>query len=231
MLYLVPVPIWNLWDITVRWLDKLKSIDIIVCESTANIISLYRHFDIPFQHKKFHHLSSYTWDTKLWWLADICKNSDVVLVSDAGTPWLSDPAKSIIKLCREHDIRFEVLPWACALIPAVVGMYADTSHFEYLWFLPQKKWRQTILKYSMLCEHTIVFYESVHRIAKLLKELEWFEGTVHIARELTKFHEQKITWSVSDVVAMLQNWSLVLKGEFVIWMSQAKPSFSRSISW
>lgn len=222
MLLIVPTPVWNLGDITVRGLDLLKNTTHIICETTASCIKLLQHYQINHKEKKLLHLSSFTSPWQLGWFLELCSKQDVVLVSDAWTPWLSDPAKSLTKWCREANIWFEVLPWATALIPAVVSTFDDTTHFEFLWFLPQKKGRQTILKSFKDIDHAIFFYESVHRVEKLLKELVVLEfaGTVHIHRELSKRFEQKIHGSASELLQAITDKKIALKWEFVIWITR-----------
>ena len=146
------------------------------------------------------------------------KENDIWVVSEAGTPWLSDPGKELIRICWEQNISFEILPGANALVPAVVSACFDTSKFVYLGFLPQKKWRQTAIKKIIGSEYPVFIYESVHRIEKTLSQLQenWFNWTIFIAREISKMFEQKICWRVEEIQEKIKNWELKLKWEFVM---------------
>lgn len=181
-------------------------------------MKLMKIYDIPYKDKKFFSLTSFTSNNQLAHYVDILKISDIGLVSEAGTPWLSDPGKSMIQLCNEHNISYTVLPWANALIPAIVGAWFDTSEFIYLGFLPTKKGRQTKIKEILESKIPVFVYESVHRIEKLLQELSQagFTGQISIARELSKMFEQYFTWTVEEVLEMIKTKKLPIKGEFVI---------------
>ncbi len=229
MLYLIPTPIWNREDITLRALRLFKEMRTFICEDTRTFKKLLAMYEIDYQSKAFYSLTSFTRDADLQKYVEILKNENVGVVSEAGTPWLSDPGKVLIKLCQEHQLPYSILPWANALIPAVVGSAFDTSKFVYLWFLPQKKGRQTILKaivnkipptpFSKGGENIpVFFYESVHRIEKLVKELEAleFQGEISVARELSKMYEQLFTGSLADLKQLIQEKKLPIKGEFVI---------------
>ena len=177
-------------------------------------------YEIDFKEKELMALTSFTDQWRLNHYLNIMKENDVWVVSEAWTPGLSDPGKNLIKICNENNIHYSILPWANALIPAVVWAGFDTSEFVYLWFLPQKKWRQTALKWIMESKIPVFFYESVHRIEKLIKELEWlkFEWQISIARELSKMFEQHFTWNLDEVINLLKEKKLPLKGEFVVWL-------------
>lgn len=171
--------------------------------------------------KEFFSLTSFTDKWKLNHYINLIRENDVVLVSDAGTPWLSDPGKKMIELCNEYELPYSVLPGANALVPAVVSGGFDTSKFVYLWFIPQKKWRQTLLKSIIekkYGEMPVFFYESVHRVEKLFKQLKefWFEWNVCVCREISKMHEQIVNWNLEEVSAMLKSGEIKVKGEFVI---------------
>lgn len=218
MLYFIPTPIGNKEDITLRWLRHLKELDTFFCEDTRTFKNLCRLYDIEYANKKLYPLTSFTDPGKLQHYINIIQTSDCWVVSEAGTPWLSDPGKSLIKLCRENNIQFDVLPWANALTPAMVWSYTDTSHFVYYGFLPPKKWRQTIFKEIMAQDKPAILYESVHRIEKLIKELEQleFKGKIGIFRELSKMFEQKLRWSVEEIQWKIQSWEMPIKWEFVV---------------
>ena len=197
-----------------------QSLEFFVCEDTRTTMKLMKMYDISYKDKTFFSLTSFTSDNQLAKYVDILKISDIWLVSEAGTPGLSDPGKSMIQLCNEHDIPYTVLPWANALVPAIVAAGFDTSEFVYLWFLPTKKWRQTKIKEILASKIPVFVYESVHRIEKLLKELSeaGFTGKISLAREVSKMFEQHFTWTVEEVLNLIQEKKLPIKGEFVVWI-------------
>ena len=221
MLYFVPSPIWNKEDITLRALRLLKEINILICEDTRTAKKLLSMYDISVIWKEFYSLTSFTSKWRLWFYANLLQENDAVVVSEAWTPWLSDPWKSLIQLCNENQIKFSVLPWANALIPSIVAAGFDTTKFIFIWFLPQKKWRQTALKKMIESEIPTFFYESVHRMSKLLEELKSlnFEWKIFIAREISKVFEQFFTWSLYECEEFIKNWKIVIKGEFVVGLS------------
>jgi len=227
MLYLIPTPIWNMEDITLRALRLLGELHYLICEDTRTTKKLLSLLKIDYSDKEFFSLTSFTNEWRLKHFVNIMNENDVGMLSDAGTPWLSDPGKKLIEICNDNNIGYTVLPGANAIVPAVVGAGFDTSKFIYLGFLPLKKWRQTILQeiassFSVLGKDRlpVFFYESVHRIYKTLKKLKslWFEWKVSISREVSKMHEQLVTANIDDVINMLERKEIVLKGEFVVWI-------------
>jgi len=218
MLYFIPTPIGNKDDITVRAIKLFQSLEFFVCEDTRTTMKLMKMYDIPYKDKTFFSLTSFTSNTQLARYVDILRASDIGLVSEAGTPGLSDPGKSMIQLCNEHSIPYTILPGANALVPAIVGAGFDTSEFIYLWFLPTKKGRQTKIKEILVSKIPVFVYESVHRIEKLLKELTQagFTGKISIARELSKMFEQYFTGTVEEALEMIATKKLPIKGEFVV---------------
>lgn len=221
MLSIIPTPIWNKDDITLRALKLFNELEIFLSEDTRTTRHLFKLYEIDARTKKFYTLTSFTHESKLNEYIELLQNNDCWLVSEAGTPGLSDPGKNLVKLCRERKIPFEVLPGANSLIPAVVGTYADTTSFRYLGFLPTKKGRETKLRGIVASEEPVFIFESVHRIEKTLlalKKLD-FQWKVHIHRELSKIYEQKIHWSVDELIEQIRKWEIVLKGEFVVWFS------------
>ena len=183
-------------------------------------------YSIDYKDKQFLSLTSFTTQSKFKHYLNILKENDVWLVSEAWAPGLSDPWKSMIKLCNENWLLYSILPWANALVPAIVGSWFDTSEFIFLWFLPQKKGRQTklrrIMDSSLRSEWHIpvFFYESVHRIEKLLCELKGlnFGWQISIAREISKMFEQYFTGSIQETIDLVKEKKLPLKWEFVIWL-------------
>jgi len=196
----------------------MKELNIFFCEDTRTTRKLMRMYDIDYRMKVFHSLTSFSGEKKLQQYIDLLFENDCALVSEAGTPWLSDPGKSLIKLCRERKIPFEVLPWANALIPAVVASYTDTTKFTYLGFPPTKKWKQTFLTQILQSVYPVYIYESVHRVEKTLKKLQkmWFTWTVFLARELSKMYEQKVWGTIDEILDQIASGKVIMKGEFVI---------------
>ena len=220
MLYFVPTPIWNKEDITLRALRLLEEINILICEDTRTAKKLLSMYDISITGKEFFSITSFTSQGKLGFYAKLLQENDAVVISEAWTPWLSDPWKSLIQLCNENQIKFSILPGANALIPSIVAAGFDTTQFTFIWFLPQKKWRQTALEDALSREIPTFFYESVHRVPKLLDELKSlnFQWKIFIAREISKVFEQFFTGSLAECEEFIKNWKIIIKGEFVIWL-------------
>ncbi|AHB41210.1 Ribosomal RNA small subunit methyltransferase I [candidate division SR1 bacterium RAAC1_SR1_1] len=221
MLYFIPTPIGNKEDITLRALRMLKELKYLLCEDTRTTMKLLQMYEINFSDKQLSSLTSFTEQGKMNHYLNILKEHDVGIVSEAGTPGLSDPGKSLIQLCNEQKLPYSILPGANALVPAVVGAGFDTSSFVYIGFLPQKKGRQTALKNALQSEIPTFFYESVHRVEKLFTELSalGFTGKVSICRELSKMFEQQVTGTVSEIQELIATKKLPIKGEFVIGLS------------
>ena len=224
MLYFVPTPIWNKEYITLRVLRLLKEVNILICEDTRTAKKLLSMYDISLQWKDFYTITSFTSQWKLEFYARLLQENDALVLSEAWTPWLSDPWKSLVQLCNQNWISFSVLPWANALVPSIVAAWFDTSEFTFIWFLPQKKWRQTVLKNILWREIPTFFYESVHRIEKLLEELKSlnFQWKIFIAREISKVFEQFFTWSLDECEEFIKSWKIIIKWEFVVWISNKK---------
>ncbi len=221
MLYIIPTPIGNREDITIRALRLFKELNIFICEDTRTLKKLLSMYEIEYSDKKFFSLTSFTDSSKMSHYLNLLSDNDVWMVSEAWTPGLSDPGKSLIQLCNENNLEYTVLPGANALVPAVVGSWFDTSNFVYLGFIPQKKWRQTVLKNIIArkyWEMPVFFYESVHRFEKLLKELTnlWFEWKISVSREISKKFEQIVNWNLDEVLKLIEEKKLSIKWEFVV---------------
>jgi 16S rRNA (cytidine1402-2'-O)-methyltransferase len=192
-LYVVPTPIGNLADMTYRAVEVLKSVDYILCEDTRTSGVLLKHYDIATPTRKFHQHNEHQATPRI--VEEITAGRSVAIISDAGTPGISDAAFLLVRACVMANVEVDCLPGATALVPAVVasGMPCDT--FLYLGFLPQKKGRHTILTNLALQSHTLVFYESPHRLSKTLVELQKYfsaETQICVAREISKkFQEYK----------------------------------------
>ncbi|ALM10084.1 MAG: uroporphyrin-III C/tetrapyrrole methyltransferase [Candidatus Peribacter riflensis] len=218
MLSIVSTPIGNLGDITLRALATLKKCDAIVCEDTRVTGQLLQLLELP--KKELISCHGYSNPKKV---DDIIRmlteGRHLVLVSDAGTPGISDPGYALVSRARCGRIPIEVIPGPAAFLAALSASGLPVNRFVYLGFLPLKKGRQTLLKSLKEEERTIVFYESVHRIEKTLRELaealqDQPDRPVVIARELTKMHEEIVTTTVAGLPAIAQ--SIVKKGEFAV---------------
>ncbi len=218
MLSFIPTPIWNKEDITLRALRLLRELPVLFCEDIGTTRKLLNMYEISVSDKKLYSLTSHTSTNSVKFYVDIIHEQHCGVVAEAGTPWLSDPGKQLIKLCREQKIPFEVLPWANALVPVVVATPFDTSVRSYYGFLPQKKWRQTVLKEILQCVYPVYIYESVHRIEKLLHELSVLQygWTLLVAREISKLFEQYIHGNITELQTAISTKQLPLKGEFVV---------------
>ena len=193
----------------------MKEINVLICEDTRTAKKLLSMYDISTVWKDFFSITSFTSPGKLGFYAKLLQKNDAVVISEAWTPWLSDPWKSLIQLCNENYIQFTVLPGANALIPSIVASGFDTTEFTFIWFLPQKKWRQTTLKDILEREIPTFFYESVHRMLKLLEELKSlnFDWKIFIAREISKVFEQFFTGSLNECEEFIKSWKIIFNHE------------------
>lgn len=214
-LYVVPTPIGNLEDITLRAINVLKSVDFILAEDTRTSSHLMRHLGIEkpmYSHHKFNEHATVGRVAE-----SIAAGRDVALVSDAGTPGISDPGFLLVRKCVEQGIDVETLPGATALIPAVVQSGFPCDRFSFEGFLPQKKGRMKRLQELAEEERTVVLYESPYRVVKCLEQIAETMGDerrVAVVREITKKFEQTIRGSVKELLAHFRSHEP--KGEFVI---------------
>ena len=218
ILSIVSTPIGNLEDITLRALRILKEADFIACEDTRVTGQLLGHYSIENGGRliSFHSHSGFSKTEKIIELLKEGKHG--ALVSDAGTPGISDPGFVLIRRAVEEGITVVPVPWASAVLSALVASGIDCHQYLYLGFLPVKKWRQTMLKSLVNKEYTVVVYESVHRIEKTLAELEEYLGAEHhivVGREITKKFEEFKRGTISEVRAYY-SWEGKVKGEFVL---------------
>lgn len=216
MLYIVSTPIWNLEDITLRALRTLKEVDYIACEDTRTTATLLNHYEIKKSLLSYH---SYSWVAKLDKIIALLNEwKDIALVSDAWTPGISDPGYPLIQEALKNNIRIIPIPWVSAFLTALQASGLPINHFLYFWFLPIKKWRQTLFKKLQTIEETVVFYESVHRIERTLRDLWeylWEDRKIVIARELTKKFEEFNRVTIKDAIDIYCKKEKQ-KGEFVI---------------
>lgn len=218
MLYIVPTPIGNLEDITLRAIRVLKEVAVVLAEDTRTSRYLLDHFEIKTPLRSFH---SHNEHAKLESVVEeLASGVSMALVSDAGTPGISDPGFLLARACQQRGIRVECLPGPTAFVPALVssGLPCDTFHFE--GFLPHKKGRQTRLKYLAALPHTFVLYESPFRLVKCLESLMEHCGAERqacVARELTKKFEEVKTATLAELLEHFK--SKDVKGEIVMVVS------------
>jgi 16S rRNA (cytidine1402-2'-O)-methyltransferase len=214
-LYIVPTPIGNLEDITLRALRVLKEVDIILAEDTRTSGNLLKHFEIDNKLMSYHQHNEHGVLPKMISLLQEGKN--LALVTDAGTPGISDPGYLLIRECVRHNLPIEPLPGATAFVPALLKSGFPCDEFVYIGFLPQKKGRQTAVQKIAEDERTTVMYESPHRLIKLLEHLLEFcdaERKISVSRELTKKFEETINGTVTELLQhFLQHEP---RGEFVV---------------
>jgi 16S rRNA (cytidine1402-2'-O)-methyltransferase len=214
-LYIVPTPIGNLEDITLRAIRILKEVDVILAEDTRTSGNLLRHLGI--EKRLFAHHQHNEHKTVAMIAERIANGEKVALVTDAGTPGISDPGFLLVRECIANGIEVECLPGATAFVPALVnsGLPCDTFCFE--GFLPQKKGRQTRIKNLVNEQRTMVFYESPHRLVKALEQfIEYFgaDRKASVSRELTKMFEENKRGTLTELAEYFK--SKTIKGEIVI---------------
>ena len=216
MLYLIPTPVGNLEDMTLRAIRLLKEVDLILAEDTRNSKKLLNHFGIETPMRAYHAHNEHGVTAGI--VAQLQSGQTMALITDAGTPGISDPGFLLVRACREAGLRVECLPGATAFVPALVasGLPADKFYFE--GFLPHKKGRQTRLKFLASLPCTFILYESPFRLVKCLKQLAEHCGESRraaVCRELSKLHEEVRTDSLEGLIAHYETLAKV-KGEIVI---------------
>lgn len=213
-LYLCPTPIGNLEDITLRVLKVLNKVDIIAAEDTRHTIKLLNYYNIKKPLTSYHEHNKRDKGIKL--IEELKNGKSIALVTDAGTPGISDPGADLVKLCIEEKVKVIPLPGAVAAITALIASGLDTSSFVFEGFLPQKKkYRDEVLKRIYLEERTIIIYEAPHRLKSTISELaEHIKSRkIVIARELTKIHEEFIRGYIEDIIEKIDK---EIKGEIII---------------
>jgi 16S rRNA (cytidine1402-2'-O)-methyltransferase len=216
-LYLVPTPIGNLEDITLRAIRILGEVDGILAEDTRNSGQLLKHLNISKPLYSHHAHNEHTGVPGV--IKMLKEGKSLALISDAGTPGISDPGYLLVKACVDNGIEVESLPGATAFVPALVNSGFPTDRFVYEGFLPHKKGRQTRWKALAEEERTIVLYESPHRLVKALEQIIEFispERPVMVGRELSKMHEQMVRGTASEVLAYFVAHPDKVRGEIVI---------------
>ena len=221
MLYLVPTPLGNLKDMTLRCIEVLQTVDVILCEDTRTSSKLLQHYQIqkplsPYHQHNEHKIVGHLMD-------QLKAGKTFALITDAGTPAISDPAFLLVRECVKEGIKVECLPGATAFVPALVNSGIPTNRFVFEGFLPLKKGRQTMLKELAVEPRTIILYESPMRLVKTLKELAVYFGENRLAsvsRELTKMFEENKQGTLAELAVYFE--SKAVKGEIVIVVAGAE---------
>ena len=214
-LFLVPTPIGNLEDMTLRAIRVLKEADLILAEDTRTSAPLLKHFEIDKKVFSHHQHNEHQSVTEI--IRFLKEGQQVALISDAGTPAISDPGFLLVREAIKNDLAVECLPGATAFVPALVNSGLSAERFTFEGFLPVKKGRQTRLKSLVEEQRTMIFYESPHRLLKTLEEFGQYFGNERMAsvsRELTKLFEETVRGSLASVRLHFETHTL--KGEFVI---------------
>lgn len=215
-LYLVPTPIGNLDDITFRAINTLKEVSLVLCEDTRVSGKLLKHFEISTPLKAFHQHNEHKLVEEI--TRQLNQGDSFALISDAGTPGISDPGFLLVRECLSQGVDVESLPGATALIPALVNSGLPCDRFVFEGFLPQKKGRNKRMQTLLEESKTMVFYESPYRVIKtfkLFKEFFGGERRASFSREITKLHEETYRGTVDEIILHLEA-KPTIKGEFVL---------------
>ncbi|MBT4324535.1 16S rRNA (cytidine(1402)-2'-O)-methyltransferase [Flavobacteriaceae bacterium] len=214
-LYIVPTPIGNLEDITFRAINILTDVDLILCEDTRRSKKLLIHYNIDTPLRSHHKFNEHKEVGKV--VDKILSGEKIALISDAGTPGISDPGFLAVRTCLENNIEVECLPGATALVPALVNSGIPFERFVFEGFLPVKKGRKTRLEKLTNEDRTMIFYESPHKLLKTLNDFSNSFGAdrkISVSREITKIYEETIRGSVEHIINLFTD--KIPKGEFVI---------------
>ena len=220
-LFLVPTPIGNLEDMSFRAIRIVKEVDVILAEDTRTSAPMLKHFGIDKKAYSHHQHNEHQATSEIIKFLKAGKN--VALISDAGTPAISDPGFFLVRETIKNDLQVECLPGATAFVPALVNSGLPSDSFVFEGFLPVKKGRQTMFKKLAEEERTIVLYESPHRLLKTLEEFAQYLGPdrqASVSRELTKLYEETVRGTLTEIKSHFEN--NILKGEFVICIAGAE---------
>ena len=224
MLFLVPTPIGNLEDMTFRAVKTLNESDYILAEDTRTSKPLLQHFGIQTPLRSHHAYNEHQAVAQV--INDLKIGKKIALISDAGTPGISDPGFLLVRACIEAEIDIVTLPGATAFVPALVSSGLPCDRFYFEGFLPQKKGRQTRLQHIAVMENTVVLYESPHRLVKCLEQLIEFCGAERkavVCREISKKFEEKHRGSVKELFEFFNTTPSKVKGEIVIVLAGLEP--------
>ena len=215
MLYLIPTPLGNLKDITLRSLEVLQQVDVILCEDTRTSSKLLNHYHIQKPVSPYHQHNEHKIVEHI--VEQLRSGKTMALITDAGTPGISDPAFLLVRECIKQDVKVECLPGATAFVPALVNSGIPTNRFAFEGFIPFKKGRQTMMKQLVEEERTMIFYESPMRLVKTLEEFITYFGADRqcaVSRELTKLFEENKRGTLREVADYFK--AKTVKGEIVI---------------
>ena len=215
ILYIVPTPVGNLEDMTLRAIRILKEVDVVLAEDTRTSGILLKHFDIKNQLLSHHKFNEH--GTAAGVVSRLLAGENIALISDAGTPGISDPGFFLVREAVKAGVEVQCLPGATAFVPALVSSGLPCDRFVFEGFLPQKKGRQTKIQSLADEERTMVFYESPYRVVKTLEQFaEAFGGDrpVSVCREISKVHEESVRGTLTEVIAHFKEHEP--RGEFVI---------------
>ncbi len=225
MLYLVSTPIGNLSDLSFRAVQQLKKCDYILCEDTRHSSGLLRHYEIQIPLYSFHKFNETKAEDRV--IEDLKNGMTIALISDAGTPLISDPGQDLVSRCRKEDIPVSAIPGPCAIIDALVLSGLACCPFQFIGFLPKKeKELQTFLSQALLYTGTTIAYETPHRIEETLSELVRLcpQRKLCIARELTKLHEECLQGTAAELLEHFQKCPP--RGEIVLLISPPEEQIS-----
>ena len=214
-LYIVPTPVGNMEDMTLRAIRILKEVDLVLAEDTRTSGILLKHFDIKNQLMSHHKFNEHGTSTGI--VQRLLAGQNIALISDAGTPGISDPGFFLVREAVRAGIEVQTLPGATAFVPALVSSGLPCDRFAFEGFLPQKKGRQTKLESLRDEQRTMIFYESPYRLVKTLQqfaEVFGLERPVSVCREISKVHEESVRGSLQEVIAHFTEHAP--KGEIVI---------------
>ncbi|GAB5466234.1 MAG: 16S rRNA (cytidine(1402)-2'-O)-methyltransferase [Candidatus Kapaibacteriales bacterium] len=225
-LYIIPTPIGNLEDVTIRGKRTLEKLSYLACEDTRSTKKLLGLLDIDYSNKQLMAYHDHNEVISAKGIISILnRGDDVGLVSDAGTPLISDPGYRLLRDCREQAITIVSLPGASSLTAAVAASGLPTDRFQFLGFVPQKKGRKTFLEQLANSDVTQVFFESTHKIERLLKELYDLglgEAEITLSKEISKLNESHLHGTVESVKILMESDPKLSKGEFVIVFSNRR---------
>ncbi|QCD35226.1 16S rRNA (cytidine(1402)-2'-O)-methyltransferase [Muribaculum gordoncarteri] len=225
-LYIVPTPVGNLGDMTPRAIATLKSCDLVLCEDTRTSGVLLKHFDITTPTASHHKFNEHTSVEPV--VNRLKGGENIALISDAGTPGISDPGFMLVRECRRNDIEVETLPGPTALIPALVNSGLPCDRFVFEGFLPQKKGRATRIAEIAEETRTIIFYESPLRLVKTLQQLAQACGNdreASVSREISKIHDTTVTGTLQQLI---EHFTMnIPRGEIVIVLSGKREKNAR----
>lgn len=215
MLYVIPTPVGNLEDITLRALRLLKEVDLILAEDTRTSSILLKHYDIHTPLKSHHKFNEHETSDEM--AARMAAGMNIALISDAGTPCISDPGFMLVRACVEKGVEVQCLPGATAFVPALVNSGLPNDRFYFEGFLPQKKGRQTRMKILAEQTHTMIIYESPFRLVKTLEQLAEYMGAerrASVSREISKLHEDTQRGTLAELASHYKQTPP--KGEIVL---------------